>query len=420
MHPTPPPATPLPAGLRLGPVYLRVRHLARALAFYRDQLGLVPVPVPQGAEGGPAVDRDEPRHGGGVPAPGAAVHSPARSRRDGERRGGTAMVTGLAARAGEAPLICLEEDPGAPPRPPRTTGLYHVALLYPSRAALARAFLRLLEGGWRFQGFADHGVSEALYLADPEGNGLELYCDRPRDRWPRRPDGTVAMYTAPLDLDDLVATARSAPAGRSRPGAGSLSGPAPGGGAEGASTPTAAAASPARPERGRTPQERAGGPTAVPPDGDATVPGAGEGAEATAGDRAGLQARDEGPDHGDRGPVVGHVHLQVASLAAAEDFYCGVLGFEVTQRDFPGALFVAAGGYHHHLGLNVWAGEGAPPPPPGAAGLAGFTLTLPGETILATVLERIRRAGLEARPSPRGWTVRDPNGIPVHLAAQPG
>ncbi|QIA26415.1 glyoxalase [Thermaerobacter sp. PB12/4term] len=394
MNPTPPPATPLPASLRLGPVYLRVRQLSRALAFYRDRLGLVPVPVPRPGEREPAVDPDEHRQNGGAAAPGAAVHGPAGFRRDAEPRGGAAVVTGLAGRAGEPPLICLEEDPGAPPRPPRTTGLYHVALLYPSRGALARAFLRLLECGWRFQGFADHGVSEALYLADPEGNGLELYCDRPRDRWPRRPDGTIAMYTAPLDLDDLAATALVASAGRSRSGA------APGNGARAGNTPRAAVATPSRPGRGSTPHGHPNQPSAVPQAGDGAVD----------------QAPDEGPDDG---PVVGHVHLQVASLAAAEAFYCGVLGFEVTQRDFPGALFVAAGGYHHHLGLNIWAGEGAPPPPPGAAGLAGFTLALPGEAALATVLERIQRAGLEARPSPRGWTVLDPSGIPVHLTAPP-
>lgn len=101
MNPTPPPATPLPASLRLGPVYLRVRQLSRALAFYRDRLGLVPVPVPRPGEREPAVDTHEHRQNGGAPAPGAAVHAPAGPHRDAEPHREAATVTGLAARAGD-------------------------------------------------------------------------------------------------------------------------------------------------------------------------------------------------------------------------------------------------------------------------------------------------------------------------------
>lgn len=368
MSQTPASPTPLPEGLRFGPVYLRIRRLSRVLPFYRDLLGLVPVADPgetgtprsSGQDDGAGPVRQHPDPAGANPAGSGTLTA--------QPTAGTTVC--LAAAAGGPPLICLEESPTAPPRPPRTTGLYHVALLYPSRAALARAFLRLVQGGWRFQGFADHGVSEAIYLADPEGNGLELYADRPRAKWPRRDDGAVVMYTAALDLDDLIAAA----GGNGAPALAGGTQPPPGG--------------------TQPPPDPAGVPGEPPAAAARTAPGS----EAGAG-----------------GPVVGHVHLQVSRLATAERFYCGMLGFEVTQRDFPGALFVAAGGYHHHLGLNVWAGEGAPPPPPGAAGLTGFTLVLPEEGDLAAVLERVQEAGLRTTPSPGGWAVVDPDGIPVYL-----
>ena len=93
---------------------------------------------------------------------------------------------------------------GGPPPPPNATGLYHIAILYPSRAALADALRRLIDAGISLQGASDHGVSEALYLSDPDGNGLELYWDRPREQWPRDADGSIAMVTDPLDLNALL------------------------------------------------------------------------------------------------------------------------------------------------------------------------------------------------------------------------
>lgn len=99
------------------------------------------------------------------------------------------------------------ESKGGSPPPSGTTGLYHVAIRYPDRATLADAFRRLEAAGIALQGAADHGVSEALYLQDPDGNGLELYHDRPRDAWPRAPDGKLIMYTRPLDIAGLLATA---------------------------------------------------------------------------------------------------------------------------------------------------------------------------------------------------------------------
>src|SRR3954464_10170378 len=197
----------------------------------------------------------------------------------------------------DAPLVELVGDPGAQPRPRGTSGLFHLAILVPSRADLARALQRVAEAGWRLSGASDHLVSEALYLSDPEGNGIELYRDRPRDQWPVR-DGVLQMDTLPLDLDGVLGELRRE-------------------------------------------------------DAEAPMP------------------------HGTR---IGHVHLNVGDLTAAEAFYSGALGFDVMVRGYPGALFVSAGGYHHHLGLNTWAGEGAPPPPPGSRGLREFEVVLPDDT----------------------------------------
>jgi catechol 2,3-dioxygenase len=117
---------------------------------------------------------------------------------------------------GERPLLVLAEAPGAPAPPPRAAGLFHTAIRFSSRAALADALRRVAEAGFRLTGASDHGVSEALYLDDPEGNGVELYWDRPRDAWPTRPDGGIDMFTAPLDVRDLLAQAEG---GEADPGA---------------------------------------------------------------------------------------------------------------------------------------------------------------------------------------------------------
>jgi catechol 2,3-dioxygenase len=118
-----------------------------------------------------------------------------------------------------------------------------------------------------------------------------------------------------------------------------------------------------------------------------------------------------------RGMRIGHVHLQVADLAEAEAFYGGLLGFDVTVRRYPGALFLSAGGYHHHVGLNTWAGEGAPAPPAGARGLRSFGIVLPSEPELAVVGERLREAGIAAESGGGGLRVSDPSGNGVLLTA---
>ena len=155
---------PLDPRVRIGHVHLKVADLGRALAFYRDVLGF----------------ELQQRLG-----PGAAFLS----------AGGYHHHLGL---------NVWESQGGAPP-PPGTTGLYHLAILYPTRAALADALRRLLAAGVPLEGAADHGVSEALYLRDPDGNGVELYRDRPPADWPRAADGALAMFTGPLDLEALLA-----------------------------------------------------------------------------------------------------------------------------------------------------------------------------------------------------------------------
>jgi catechol 2,3-dioxygenase len=235
--------------------------------------------------------------------------------------------------AGDTPLVELVEDPVAPPRPPRTTGLFHLAILVPDRAELARSLQRLVDTRWPLAGASDHLVSEALYLGDPEGNGIEIYRDRPPGEWQRDGD-ELRMATLPLDLNDLLAEL----------------------------------------DRGD------GNDSGVPFD-----------------------------------TTIGHVHLNVADLVASERFYADLLGLEVTARGYPGALFVAAGGYHHHVGLNTWRGEGAPAPPPGSLGLRSFELTLPDADALEEVVARLRAAGEAVSTVDGAGAVRDPSGNALRL-----
>jgi catechol 2,3-dioxygenase len=155
-----------PAGMRIGHVHLKVADLDRALAFWRDIIGLE---VQQ-------------------------------------RMGNQAVFLSVDGYHHHIALNTWESAGGGPP-PFGTTGLYHVALLYPDRPALARALKRLVEAGWPLEGASDHGVSEALYLRDPDGNGVELYHDRPREAWPHDQDGNLAMVTRRLDLRALLAEA---------------------------------------------------------------------------------------------------------------------------------------------------------------------------------------------------------------------
>jgi catechol 2,3-dioxygenase len=218
-------------------------------------------------------------------------------------------------------VVVLRERPGAR-RYAGTTGLYHLAILFPSRDDLAAALARIESAGWPLQGAADHDVSEAIYLADPERNGIEIYRDRPRDQW-NWIGGSVRMGTKPLDLSGLVA------------------------------------------------------------DATATVP---------------------------EGTTLGHVHLHVRDLAEAERFWSRAVGLDVTSRYAGHASFLSSGGYHHHLGVNVWAGVGAPAPPDDAAGLDHFTWFVPDAREAAAIVDRVRREGGGEGEAPEGALLRDPSG----------
>jgi catechol 2,3-dioxygenase len=231
------------------------------------------------------------------------------------------------------PSVELAADSSASPLDRRATGLYHLAILVPSRLDLALALARLAAARWPLDGASDHLVSEALYLSDPDGNGIEIYRDRPREEW-RRSGDQIQMATLPLDVENLAGELASA------------SGPQP---------------------------------------------------------EAPAQTK------------IGHVHLQVSSLEEAEAFYSGVLGFDVVVRGYPGALFVSAGGYHHHLGLNTWHSAGASAPPEGSIGLRSFEVLLPTNAELERILQRVREAELPAHSTPGGTLVRDPSGNAVVL-----
>jgi len=233
-------------------------------------------------------------------------------------------------------LIELHADRAAAPLDRRAPGLYHLAILVPTRRDLAFALARLAEARWPLDGASDHLVSEALYLSDPDGNGIEIYCDRPREQWPRS-GGQLQMATLALDLDGVL-------------------------------------------------DEIAQATTSQP-----TLPA---------------------------GTHIGHVHLQVSSLDEAESFYHGVLGFDVTVRGYPGALFVSAGGYHHHLGLNTWHSRGAATALPGAIGLREFEVKLPDARQLELVLGRVRAAGIALDSTARGALICDPSGNSVLLRSR--
>jgi len=234
----------------------------------------------------------------------------------------------FSAKANLPGLLVLTENRSAAPRPPRSTGLYHFALRYATRKELAHVFRRLSRAGYRISGASDHGVSEAIYLNDPDGNGVELYTDRPRSQWQWR-DGQIAMVTTPLDLNNLLTTA--------------------------------------------------------------------------------------GPESTERTSQVdlGHIHLHVGDLGVAERFYSEFLGFAVTQRSYPGALFFASGNYHHHLGVNTWAGNARPPAD--SLGLVSYRIEVPVSEILYCLSHRAPLLGYETRTesleqAERILQIRDPNG----------
>jgi len=240
-------------------------------------------------------------------------------------------VIGLEAHAhdGEARIgdvLVLHEERSAR-RAGRHAGLYHVALLFPTRAELARAAVRIAVTRTPIQGASDHGTHEAIYLPDPDGNGLELAWDRDRSVWPSYED-MLSHGVQPLDVEDLLSVVAS-----------------------------------------EEPSARAGD-----------------------------------------GVTVGHVHLHVGDTEAAKRFYADGLGFDV-QADLGTAVFVSAGGYHHHVGFNVWRGQRVPPQPEGTVGLGHWTLVLSEE--LGAVRRRLEALDAPVAEHPEGLLARDPSGIAV-------
>src|SRR5579862_449264 len=277
----------LPDQTRISHVHLRTARLEGALDFYSGVLGL------------------------------KASHEPG--------------VQAILSTMSEKPdLLVLSEDGSVLPRLSQSIGLYHFALRYATRHDLAHAYRRVVKAGYPVAGASDHGVSEAIYLSDPDGNGVEMYADRPRSQW-RWQNGQIAMVTTPLDLENLLATI------------------------------------------------------------------------------AANSSSTNQPPHAD----LGHIHLHVKDLAAAERFYSEFLGLAVTQRSYPGALFFAAGGYHHHVGVNVWGGKAAPPA--NSVGLVSYRLEVPVAEILYCLSHRAPVLGYETQTKLQEegnpvLQLRDPNG----------
>jgi catechol 2,3-dioxygenase len=240
---------------------------------------------------------------------------------------------------GGTELLVLYEERGAQPVRGHT-GLYHYALLVPERSDLARWLAHVAQERIPLTGLSDHFVSEAIYLRDPDGHGIEIYRDRPRERW-EHVGNTIRMGVEPLDVEDLLATLGSDPLTASGGAAAALTG---------------------------------SDPWVMP-----------------------------------QGTRMGHVHLHVADLGAAAAFYRDALGFDEMARLGDQALFLSAGGYHHHIGTNTWAGHGATPPPPGSAALRHATIVLPDAAERDRVVGRAASAGAEAVEVAGGILVRDPS-----------
>ena len=229
---------------------------------------------------------------------------------------------------GKTPLLTLEQPEDVIPKEGRTSGLYHFALLLPTRSDLAVFLRHLLATEYRF-GAADHAVSEALYITDPDGNGIEVYYDRPSSDW-EWTNGEVKMVTDPLDGNSILAESDAA--------------------------------------------------------------------------WSGLPA----------GTLMGHIHLHVANLQDTEEFYVSGLGFKVVTR-YDGALFTSTGDYHHHIGLNVWNGVGAPAPKKNSVGLNWFTLVYADEEARNKVVQQLKEIGADVSKTAQGNIVTDPSGNEIHL-----
>jgi catechol 2,3-dioxygenase len=283
-----PPGFRLPAGTHPGRVRLQVSDLERSVAYYEHVLGLRVLSPPAGgqAELGPV---------------------------DGAR-----VLVELHERRGARPL-----------QRHRSIGLYHFALLVPDRPVLGRFVQHALARG-AVSGMSDHLVSEAIYLWDPDGLGIEVYADRPRESWRIDAERQLAMSSDPLDVADLIDAGGGAP-------------------------------------------------------------------------WDGMPA----------GAVMGHVHLHVGDLGVAEAFYHRALGFDKVVWTYPGALFLSAGGYHHHLGTNTWARGGAAADD--QARLLSWDLEVPDATAAADAAASLDNAGYAVRQDGSAWIAADPWGTVMQI-----
>ena len=283
-----PPGYRLPTPTRLGHVSLQVADLQRSIDYYQGVLGLH------------AIER-------------------------------TSTTATLGTQDCDTALVQLMARAGANASPQHgRLGLYHFAILLPDRAALGRFVTHLGNVGAR-AGASDHLVSEALYLSDPDGLGIELCADRPRNQW-QRIDRQLRMASEPLDLADLVRAAGGVP-------------------------------------------------------------------------WSGMPA----------GTVMGHVHLHVGDLEQAAAFYHSALGLDKMVWDFPRALFLAAGGYHHHLGINTWAGANAPRPTDADARLLEWRIVLPSAADVQRAAASLSAAGHAVATEGGDCIATDPWGTRVRL-----
>lgn len=235
---------------------------------------------------------------------------------------------------GSQQIMRLRQQRDLPTAAPRSAGLYHTAILFQDQRQLAASLASMAQHvPQTYTGSADHLVSEAFYFTDPEGNGLELYHDRPRDQWQLLPGGGVQMASLPLDPNGFLRTWL---------------------------------------------------------DEDAAV----------AGDTA----------------TIGHVHLQVGDIPTARRFYVDVLGFDVTA-DLGSALFVSAGGYHHHIGMNTWQSAGAGPRA-AALGLGDVRIVVPTRDDVESIADRIRSHGIAGTDDGRALRLADPWGTSLVISPE--
>ncbi len=285
-----PPGFRLPAAAHVGTVHLQISDLSRSVSYYEHVIGL-------------------------------------------RTLSSTSDTALLGPYGDDRPLVRLQTGAGIVPARRGAFGLYHFAILLPDRAALGRFVTHVSARGVPV-GMADHLVSEAMYLWDPDGLGIEVYADRPRSAWQHQ-GREISMTTEPLDVRSLIEAA----AGETWTGA--------------------------------------------PP-----------------------------------GTVMGHVHLHVGALDAAEAFYHRTLGFDKTVWNYPGALFLSAGGYHHHLGTNVWSP--GPSPLDNHAQLLEWEVVVPNEDDLSAARQSLRGAGHVADDASGGFIAADPWGTRVHVRTNSG